>query len=86
MLYLVHMTVFEAMGKYWKRGLEHAMVGHEGFGYLVVYFGFWIVMLPIVLAVAGQVTRFVDEPSVQFAKWLEMKFIEDTEREEVIPL
>jgi len=92
MLYLVHMNVFELLGKYWKRMLVNMMPKTDDGAYAgyfevyVVYFGFWVVMMPIVLVVAGQVTKYVDDPSVRFAKWLETKFIEDDEKEGSIPL
>ena len=54
-------------------------------GLLFVYICFWIVMLPVVLMVAGQVTKYVDDPSIKFAKWLEGKAIED-ERGDNAPL
>lgn len=96
MLYLVHVYVFHLVGRMWKNMLSD-LVGEDvyseenktttrmarGNGLYFVYFGFWIVMLPVVLIVAGQVTKYVDDPSIRFAKWLETKFIEDDDEKEI---
>jgi len=97
MLYLVHTYVFELVGRTWKNLLTNMIAEDvyweemkmtvkvaKGMGMYIVYFGFWFVMLPTVFVVAGQVTKYVDDPSIQFAKWLEGKAIEDN-REEYIP-
>ncbi|ORY83239.1 acyltransferase family-domain-containing protein [Protomyces lactucae-debilis] len=42
-----------------------------------VYFAFWSFNLPLVFAVSGWVTRYVDDPSIRFAKWLEGQFVDD---------
>jgi peptidoglycan/LPS O-acetylase OafA/YrhL len=96
MLYLVHMYVFELVGRMWKNMLSDLVAEDvyseetktttriaRGNGLYFVYFGFWIVMLPVVLIVAGQVTKYVDDPSIRFAKWLETKFIEDDDGKEI---
>jgi peptidoglycan/LPS O-acetylase OafA/YrhL len=96
MLYLVHIYVFELVGRMWKNMLSDLVAKDvyseetktttrmpQGNGLYFVYFGFWIVMLPVVLIVAGQVTKYVDDPSIRFAKWLETKFIEDDDGKEI---
>ncbi len=85
MLYLVHMLVFELIGKLWKNSLE-TMTGGKGNSTYVVYFGFWIVMLPQAMIAAGQVTKYVDEPCIRLAKWLEAWFTEDRDKYESIPI
>jgi len=95
MLYLVHNYVFEGFGQYYKSWLT-GIVDHEevlvetssktirfakGNSLLFVYICFWPVMLPVLLAIAGQVTKYVDDPSITFSKWLEGKVIEDDKYE-----
>jgi len=53
----------------------------KGNSLLFVYIYFWPVMLPVLLAIAGQVTKYVDDPSIAFSKWLEGKVIEDDKYE-----
>lgn len=91
MLYLVHSYVFNAFGKWWKDTLQFlcgTVEGHlpntdtpmrvlKGPWWYIWYLGFWIVMLPVVLVVSGQVTKYIDDPSIQFAKWLEGKATKD---------
>jgi peptidoglycan/LPS O-acetylase OafA/YrhL len=101
MLYLVHMYVFNSIGKRWKEMLtglvaEDVLIeatqktvktvpGNNG---LFVYFAFWILMLPLVMVIAGQVTKHVDDPSIRFAKWLENKAIANEKHEytTIIPM
>jgi peptidoglycan/LPS O-acetylase OafA/YrhL len=91
MLYLVHSYVFVAFGKWWKDtlmvfcgtyqgnlpGTDTPMLVLKGPWWYIWYLGFWIVMLPLVLVVSGQVTKYIDDPSIQFAKWLEGTAIRD---------
>lgn len=92
MLYLVHPYVFNTVGKMWKNNLQMFLGTEEGHlpnsdipkivlhgpWWYVWYLGFWVVMLPVVLVVSGQVTKYIDDPSMRFAKWLEGKAIEDS--------
>lgn len=91
MLYLVHPTVFEAVGRWWKDTLMHlcsVTVTHapglydtsfqpDGIMWYIWYLGFWIVMIPLVFMISGQVTKYVDDPSIEAAKWLERKALKD---------
>lgn len=95
MLYLVHVYFYELVGRGWRTILIN-FVEHEdiyvkelkksvrvatGSGAYFLYFGFWITMLPLLLIVAGQVTKYVDDPSIRLAKWLEAKFAEDDRKD-----
>jgi len=104
MLYLLHMYTFNLIGRRWKEMItelvaEDIIIKGEGFEktarvaagnrLLLVYLAFWPFMLPLVFIVAGQVTKYVDDPSIQFAKWLEGKAMADHRNSEeyvAIPL
>lgn len=46
-------------------------------GSLMIYFIFWGTMLPIVFIVSGAATRYIDDPSIRFARYLELKFVDE---------
>ena len=91
MLYLVHSYLFILIGSWWKNtsmqffNIQADYIQGPGFKILVYtgrwwhiwYIGVWIVMLPVVLVVSGQLTKYIDDPSIHFAKWLEGRAVKE---------
>lgn len=86
MMYLIHTYCYEALGKYLLAVLqslgageplskmlqtEPSMVGMSGMASLLVYLVFWALALPALAILSGLATRYIDEPSIRLAKWLE---------------
>lgn len=77
MLYLVHPAVIAALGP-GLRDIANTFTDNAG---VECFFEFFI-LLPIILAFAALTERYVDQPSVKMARWIE-NFIT---REAVVPL
>lgn len=86
MMYLIHTYCYEALGKYLLAVLqslgageplskmlqtEPSMVGMSSIASLLVYLVFWALALPALAILSGLATRYIDEPSIRLAKWLE---------------
>ena len=67
-LYLVHAMIISILSRP-LQGFVKTMTEHKG---IVCLFEF-TVMTPIVVVLAGVVERYIDQPSVRFAKWLEQQ-------------
>ena len=67
-LYLVHPMIISILSRP-LQGFVKTMTEHKG---IVCLFEFTVVT-PIVVVLAGVVERYIDQPSVRFAKWLEQQ-------------